>query len=156
MLHESKTLNRRYVSRRRDLTLQDPSSGAGRRLQVLDKSCFQDGARKEGTLDLRALESVTRLLTCPVWKLPKETAHMQLRTFEGYRDLHCVGCGHHGRCGWHQCQCCIEWSRCDVHRTDPPQHRSHKAGTKVAAETRDSAESTREVKPKLSGKRPAP
>ena len=43
---------------------------------------------------------------------------MQLRTKNGYRDLHCVACGMPSRCSLLKCQCKVVWHRCTVHRVD--------------------------------------
>ena len=67
------------------------------------------------TLEAAPVAYASRQLMCPACGHPKETAHMQLRTIRGYRDLHCARCTYHGRCGWHRCQCDVAWARCAVH-----------------------------------------
>ena len=37
----------------------------------------------------------SRLIACPACGKQKEIARMQLRTLDGYRDLHCLACGNH-------------------------------------------------------------
>ena len=79
---------------------------------------------------------------------------MQLRTHDGYRDLHCLACGHHARCGWHLCVCNVPWNQCETHRVDPILHKSTKPPKK--AKVASAAEQGAEPTPKLSAKRTAP
>lgn len=69
----------------------------------------------------------SRMIACTNCGSFRETAHMQLRTRQGYRDLTCPTCQFHGRVGRAKCICGTLWHQCNVHRVDPNTHRSAKA-----------------------------
>ena len=64
-----------------------------------------------------------------------ETAHMQLHTPQGYRNLQCTACHRQGRCKNWLCIHGISWHTCDEHRQDPAAHLSTRGrNVKVADE----------------------
>ena len=53
----------------------------------------------------------TRKLTCPKCGTGRETARMQPRTKQGFRDIQCKICKRHARCGWFNV-CEVVWHQC--------------------------------------------
>ena len=68
----------------------------------------------------------SRMIKCTRCDKQQETKQMQLRTKDGYRALHCKGCGKQERSLFNVCQCGTIWHQCEVHRTDPSYHLSRK------------------------------
>ena len=68
----------------------------------------------------------SRMVRCTRCMTSQQTSWMQLRTVEGYRGLHCKGCGRQERCARSLCQCGVVWHVCPTHREDPPSHSSRK------------------------------
>ena len=68
----------------------------------------------------------SRLIACNRCGLQQETKKMQLRTTEGYRAMHCKGCGKQERTSRNHCQCKVIWHQCDIHRHDPQVHASRR------------------------------
>ena len=68
----------------------------------------------------------SRRLSCRYCDHVKETAHMQLKTKDGYRGICCPGCHRQARVTSNICQCKIIWHQCPTHRHDPVVHRSQK------------------------------
>ena len=62
---------------------------------------------------------------------PKDTAHMQLWTDEGYRNLWCSRCKVQARCNRWLCSHDLPWIECIIHRADPDQHRTTRTTQKV-------------------------
>ena len=52
---------------------------------------------------------------------------MQLRTAKGFRALHYAKCGAQTLAKGMKCSCGITWHLCEIHRTDPSNHRYRKA-----------------------------
>ena len=63
-----------------------------------------------------------RLLECGVCGQLRETRHIQLRTKQGYRAVHCFRCHAQRWCGRLKCQCGTWWHQCPVHKVDPVEH----------------------------------
>ena len=91
----------------------------------------------------------SRLLTCTVCMHPQETKSMQLRTYDGYRGIHCRACGRHESCIFNLCQCGVVWHQCEEHRLDSMGHASRGGNAK-------SKKAGKEEKKKLSSSRKAP
>ena len=53
-----------------------------------------------------------------------ETAHMQLNTVQGYRNLQCTACHKQNRCKNWTCSHGLPWHECILHRLDPAAHGS--------------------------------
>ena len=61
----------------------------------------------------------------------KETAHMQLWTDEGFRNVWCRGCQKQSRAQTWWCLHEKPWRECSIHRIDPDEHRTNKAAPKA-------------------------
>ena len=72
----------------------------------------------------------------------KETAHMQLYTLEGYRNIVCPKCprgrNQHRAAKW-LCEHGIAWHRCPEHRIDPDQHATTRVANRISKQMRASA-----------------
>ena len=81
---------------------------------------------QEGEHDKSTMPYSSRMIACNRCGLQQETKKMQLRTAEGYRAIHCKGCGKQERTSRNHCQCKVIWHQCDTHRVDPEVHASRK------------------------------
>ena len=90
-----------------------------------------EGSQGEPAPHARAYQS--RLLKCNLCNGLTETAHMQLRTTNGYRSISCRVCHNHRRVGRSKCVCEVLWHQCTTHRVDPAVHRTTKAKRKREA-----------------------
>ena len=82
----------------------------------------------------------SRRIACTQCQHQNETALKQLRTAKGFRAIHCAKCGAQTLAKGMKCSCGITWHLCEIHRTDPCNHRSRKApraGKKVEKATAD-------------------
>lgn len=100
--------------------MPDPTPWANCRKNIdIDGNCggLHGGSGNEGAHALSPVAS--RIFIRPICRDGKDTSHMQLRTEEGYRDIHCTTCKHHRPCGWWKCLCKNCWNQCSIHTTDP-------------------------------------
>ena len=82
----------------------------------------------------------SRTIACTQRQHQNVTALMQFRTATGFRATNCAKCGAQTLAKGMKCSCGITWHLCEIHRTDPRNHRSRKApraGKKVEKATAD-------------------
>ena len=81
---------------------------------------------EDGSLPKAIQQYRSRMLACTRCGEEQETKKMQLRTVDGYRAIHCRGCGKQERVSNNMCQCRVIWHICSIHRIDPQTHASRK------------------------------
>ena len=97
-----------------------------------------EGLEASSTGNCDEVAYTSRKLTCTRCGSQQETSWMQLRTWEGFRAVHCRTCGKQERCLRNRCQCGSVWHQCILHRADPKEHTSRKAAVKsVLPKTND-------------------
>ena len=135
------------------------ASGAVVRWHRAIKDNNQQSERRPGPEEQREATPKyrSRMLACTRCNQQQETT-WKLRTAQGFRAVHCRGCGNQERSARNKCQCGKIWHQCLVHRVDPLQHHSRKAAKFTPTQLQENLNKRRKTEQQsgLRNKRKAP